>query len=171
MDVRRQENDYALAAAARRHGIPTLGICLGLQMMNDAAGGTLVQDIDSEIDTDLQHASEPENRRRHEVFIKSGTTLGSILRERELTVNSSHHQAVRNVGAGFRVTAEAPDGVVEGLEDPQHPFYLGVQWHPEDMNGDKSAAALFGAFVEAARRHAEAKRERELSPAGTAAAE
>lgn len=173
MDVRRQENDYALAAAARRQGVPALGICLGLQMMNVAAGGSLVQDIDSEIETGIRHASDPENRARHDVRIEPGTKLASILRERELNVNSSHHQAIRNVGEGFRVTAHAPDGIVEGLEDPTHPFYIGVQWHPEDMRGEKAASDLFGAFIEAARKRAESRRRgaMEMSPAGTAAAE
>ena len=82
-------------------------------------------------------------------------------------------QAVKDVGRGFRVTAEAPDGVVEGLEDPAHPFYMGVQWHPEDMPGEKSASAIFGAFVEAARKYAEKKRQSatDLSPAGIRSSE
>lgn len=153
MDPRRQSNDLALAKIARQTSIPTLGICLGLQVMNVAAGGTLVQDIDSELDTEIRHASEPEDRARHDVLLEEGTRLAGIVRQRELDVNSSHHQAIKDVGAGLRVTAHAPDGVVEGLEDPRHPFYVGVQWHPEDMNGDGSAAALFGAFVEAARKY------------------
>jgi putative glutamine amidotransferase len=173
MDIRRQENELALAKAARDRGIPTLGICLGLQMMNVAAGGTLVQDIDSQMDTPIQHFSEPESRVRHAVAIQPGTQLASILRESEMNVNSSHHQAIRNVGRGFRVTAEAPDGIVEGLEDPRLPFYLGVQWHPEDMAGENSAAKLFGAFVAAAREFAEARKRSasELSPAGSIGAE
>jgi putative glutamine amidotransferase len=82
-------------------------------------------------------------------------------------VNSSHHQAVRKIGQGLRVNAHAPDGIVEGLEDPAHPFYIGVQWHPEDMNGETSASSIFGAFIEAARTHAGARRnsETEKSPA------
>jgi putative glutamine amidotransferase len=166
MDPRRQTNDLSLARAAREHGIPTLGICLGLQMMNVSAGGTLMQDIPSHMETDIQHVSEPENRVRHDVRLETGTKLSSILPGREFNVNSSHHQAIKNVGRGLRVTAQAPDGIVEGLEDPTHPFYLGVQWHPEDMGGEKSASALFGAFVEAAKRYAAGKRQRELSPAG-----
>jgi len=88
-------------------------------------------------------------------------------------VNSSHHQAIRNVGEGLRVTAHAPDGVIEGLEDPSHPFYVGVQWHPEDMAGERSASSLFGAFVEAARRYAQNKRagSTDLSPVGAAETE
>ena len=72
----------------------------------------------------------------------------------ELNVNSSHHQAIGRVAEGLHVTAHAPDGIVEGLEDPKHPFYIGVQWHPEDMTAEGSASALFGAFVEAARKYA-----------------
>lgn len=168
MDPRRQSNDLELARAARARGIPTLGICLGLQVMNVAAGGTLVQDIDSAMETEIQHASIPEDRARHEVMVEQGTQLAAILREQEMNVNSSHHQAVGDVGQGLRVTAHAPDGIVEGLEDPKLPFYVGVQWHPEDMSGEGSAAKLFGAFVEAARKYAEEKKHpaTELSPAG-----
>lgn len=167
MDPRRQENDLALAHAAREKGVPTFGICLGLQVMNIDAGGTLIQDIDSQHDTEIAHASVPENRARHEVMIEEGTRLAEVLSRSELNVNSSHHQAIRDVGEGLRVTAHAPDGIIEGLEDPRHPFYLGVQWHPEDMSGEGSATALFSAFIEAARRHALAKRQAgELSPIG-----
>lgn len=174
MDPRRQESDIGLARAARQRGIPTLGICLGLQVMNVAGGGSLMQDIHSEMETEIEHVSEPEDRARHEVIVENGTRLASILGGgRELNVNSSHHQAIKGIGRGFRVTAQAPDGIVEGLEDPDHPFYLGVQWHPEDMGGEKSASELFGAFVEAARKYAKAKRQTpaQLSPAGLTRAE
>lgn len=170
MDPRRQNNDLTLARLARQQRIPTLGICLGVQMMNVAAGGTLIQDIDSELRTDIEHASEPSDRNRHDVLIEDRTRLAEILGDRELNVNSSHHQAIRHVGDGLRVTALAPDGIIEGLEDPSHPFYLGVQWHPEDMATEKSAETLFGAFVEAARRYAEEKRS-VLSPVGSAESE
>jgi putative glutamine amidotransferase len=166
MDPRRQSNDLSLARAARQRGIPTLGICLGVQMMNVAAGGSLIQDIASEVETEIDHASEPSDRHRHDVIVESGTKLSSILRDREFNVNSSHHQAIRNVGDGLRVTAHAPDGIVEGLEDPQHPFYVGVQWHPEDMPDESSAKKLFGAFVDAARKYSEQKQKTatEMSP-------
>jgi putative glutamine amidotransferase len=157
MDPRRQSNELALAKAARERGIPTLGVCLGMQVMNVAAGGTLIQDIHSALQTEIEHASEPEDRGRHDVLVENGTKLASIVGERELNVNSSHHQAVRNVGNGLRVTAHAPDGVIEGLEDPRHPFYLGVQWHPEDMSGEESASSLFGAFIAAAKKYAAEK--------------
>ncbi|HXG58014.1 MAG TPA: gamma-glutamyl-gamma-aminobutyrate hydrolase family protein [Thermoanaerobaculia bacterium] len=160
MDPRRQENDLTLARVARQRGVPLLGICLGLQVMNVAAGGTLIQHIESQHDSGIEHASEPEDRARHDVQIEPGTRLAAIVRRREINVNSSHHQAIRAVGTGLRVTAHAPDGIIEGIEDPQHPFYLGVQWHPEDMAGEESAKAIVDAFVEAARRRAET-RERE----------
>ncbi len=167
MDPRRQANDLALAEAARKQNVPMLGICLGMQVMNVAAGGTLMQDIPSQYETEIEHASEPEDRGRHDVIIEKGTHLASVLPALELNVNSSHHQAVRKVGQGLRVTALAPDGIVEGLEDPKHPFYLGVQWHPEDMTGEPSASALFAAFIEAARQHAQMKHPAtELSPVG-----
>lgn len=167
MDARRQSNDIALATAARDHGVPTLGICLGVQVMNVAAGGTLIQDIDTQHDTEIEHASIPEDRARHDVIVEQGTQLASVLPACEFNVNSSHHQAIRDVGEGLRITAHAPDGIIEGLEDPRHPFYLGVQWHPEDMKGENSASALFGAFIEAARRRAETKqRATDLSPVG-----
>lgn len=158
MDARRQGGDLALARAARELGVPTLGICLGLQVMNVAAGGTLIQDIDSEMDTEIRHTKQPEDRARHAILVEEGTKLSAILGKREFDVNSSHHQAIGNVADGFRVSAHAPDGIVEGLEDSGHPFYIGVQWHPEDMKEEGSASALFGAFVEAARKYAQSKK-------------
>ena len=166
MDIRRQENDLAIARAARESGIPTLGVCLGMQMMNVAAGGSLVQDIASQLDTQIQHASEPANRARHDIRVEGGTRLSTLVGELELNVNSSHHQAVGRVADGLRATAYAPDGVVEGLEDPDHPFYVGVQWHPEDMTEDRAASSIFAAFVAAARRYRRMKQEAaDLSPA------
>jgi putative glutamine amidotransferase len=166
MDPGRQANDLALARAARKNGVPTLGVCLGLQVMNVAAGGNLIQDIDSQHETEINHVSPPSDRCRHLVEVLAGTHLAAILSPGQFDVNSSHHQAVKDVGTGLRMTARAPDGIVEGLEDPSHPFYLGVQWHPEDMQGEKSATALFGAFIDAAKARARARREAtELSPA------
>lgn len=154
MDRRRQENDIAIAARAREKRIPTLGICLGVQVMAVAAGGRLIQDIDSEIETEVEHASKPADRKRHDIALEEGTQLAGILKERKLNVNSSHHQAIRTAGRGLRINAKAPDGIIEGLEDPELPFYVGVQWHPEDMTSEASGGSLFSAFVESARKHA-----------------
>jgi len=158
MDARRQANEIALARFAREKGIPALGICLGAQVMNVAAGGKLIQDILSQVEGAMDHASQPENRARHDVRIEPRTRLASILGEAELNVNSSHHQAVRDAGRGLRLAAKAPDGVIEAVEDPNHRFYVGVQWHPEDMPGEDSASRLFAALVEAARKYALEKR-------------
>ena len=172
MDERRQANDLALAEAARKHDVPMLGICLGMQVMNVAAGGTLIQDIDSQHDTEIQHASVPEDRGRHEVIIEQGTHLSRVLAQGEYNVNSSHHQAVRKLGKGLRITALAPDGIVEGVEDSDHPFYLGVQWHPEDMSGEPCASELFAAFIRAAQEHAKRRQQRnDLSPVGSRTSE
>ena len=119
-----------------------------------AAGGRLIQDIDSEIETEVEHASKPADRKRHDIALEEGTQLAGILKERKLNVNSSHHQAIRTAGRGLRINAKAPDGIIEGLEDPELPFYVGVQWHPEDMTTEASGGSLFSAFVESARRHA-----------------
>jgi putative glutamine amidotransferase len=109
---------------------------------------------------------------RHDIRVEAGTQLASLVSELELNVNSSHHQAVGRVGEGLRVTAVAPDGIVEGIEDPAHPFYLGVQWHPEDMSGEPSAGAIFGAFVAAARKRALTKHQATvLSPAAETVSE
>jgi len=172
MDTRRQDNDLSLARLARERGLPTLGICLGVQVMNVAAGGTLIQDITSQHETEIEHVSDPEDRARHDVLVEAGTRLGNILGTRELNVNSSHHQAIRDVGTGLRVTAHAPDGIIEGLEDPKHPFYVGVQWHPEDMSGEGSAKRIFGAFVDAAKTFSEARQtSTEMSPAASVKSE
>ena len=164
MDPRRQNNDLELARAARERGLPTLGICLGMQVLNVAAGGTLIQDITTQYETDIQHVSQPEARVRHHVQIEPASHLGGIVGSSEIDVNSSHHQAVKVVGQGLVVTARANDGIIEGLEDPSHPFYIGVQWHPEDMKDEASAVAIFHAFIEAARLHSATHDESESSP-------
>ncbi|HUF18137.1 MAG TPA: gamma-glutamyl-gamma-aminobutyrate hydrolase family protein [Thermoanaerobaculia bacterium] len=157
MDVRRQENDLALARGARQLGVPALGVCLGMQIMSIAAGGSLIQDIRSEIESGVEHENGPEGRRRHEVRIEEKTILSSIVGGPRLEVNSSHHQAVRTAGEGLRITAWAPDGIAEAVEDGRLPFYIGLQWHPEDMTGEDSAERIIHAFVAAAGKRADSR--------------
>lgn len=154
MDARRQRNDLALARAARDRSLPTLGICLGMQIMNIAAGGTLIQDIPSMVGERIAHDGDGSGRARHEVTVAEGTRIAALIGAGAHEVNSTHHQAVRGAGGGIRFTAAAADGVVEALEDPEHPFYVGVQWHPEDMAGEPAADRLFDGFAAAARARA-----------------
>jgi putative glutamine amidotransferase len=151
MDPRRQRSDLALAAAAREAGLPALGICLGMQIMNIAAGGTLIQDIPSQVGDRIAHGGEISNRARHAVTVGERSRLATLIGAGRHDVNSTHHQAVREAGAGIAFTAAADDGVIEALEDPAHPFFVGVQWHPEDMAGERASDPVFEALIEAAR--------------------
>jgi putative glutamine amidotransferase len=143
----RDRMDLLLAKAALARGTPVLGVCLGVQMLNVAAGGTLVQDIASA----LPGAREHSGGTRHEVRVEGGSRLASLTGPGPIEVNSFHHQSVKRLGRGFRAVAWAPDGVVEAIERPEAPFVLGVQWHPEREGCAEAAAdGLFRALVEAA---------------------
>lgn len=158
MNPLRQQNDLALARNAYELGIPTLGVCLGMQVMNIVRGGTLIQDISSQCEGAMNHASDPSARISHEVDVHSGTRLAEIIGAGRKTVNSSHHQAVRRPGERLKVTAIATDGIIEAIEDETHRFFVGVQWHPEDMPGEQSASALFRHFIGVARVYQSEKR-------------
>lgn len=135
---------------------PIFGICRGMQIMNVALGGSLVQDIPSEVTTTLRHDvvdGEPRSLLMHEVAIHENARLAQILGTPSIQVNSLHHQAVENPSPLVRIVANAPDGVPEAMEVPNHPFAMAVQWHPEDMldSGDGRMQRLFDAFVQAVR--------------------
>lgn len=143
----------ALVRAALRRRMPLLGICRGVQAMNAALGGTLYQDLPSQRPEGWLHAqTAPGSYPSHEVTVRQGTLLARVVGEGTLRVNSFHHQAVRDAAPCLRVAAQAGDGVVEALEHPDLPFFLGVQWHPERMYAtDARAAALFEGLCRAAR--------------------
>lgn len=124
-----------LARSALASGIPILGICRGLQVMNIAAGGDIYQDLGSLPDCrPVKHFQQaPRWHPTHEIEVAKGTSLAAILGPGTLRVNSYHHQAVRRVAPGFIVAARSSDGVIEALEFPGQPFVLGVQCHPETM--------------------------------------
>lgn len=135
---------------------PIFGICRGMQIMNVALGGSLVQDIPSEIDTTLRHDihdGEPRSTILHTIQIADDTRLAQILGASSVQVNSLHHQSVETPAPIARIIATAPDGVAEALEVPDHAFAMAVQWHPEDMldSGDGRMQKLFDAFVQAVR--------------------
>lgn len=157
----RDEFEIGVIKAARDRRLPILAICRGIQVLNVAAGGSLVQDIPSQIPGALNHSlTVPPNQSfslAHEVWIEKDSLLSKLMRERlndadSCEVNSRHHQAVKTVASGFRVSATAPDGVIEAIEDPAFPFCLGVQWHPENFYRTGEFRALFEGFIEAARR-------------------
>jgi putative glutamine amidotransferase len=137
--------------------VPVLAICRGIQVLNVARGGTLVQDLPDQMPGSVVHSvREPSFAIAHDVWIASGTLLEQLMRERlegdTCPVNSRHHQAIKDVGTGLVVSATAPDGVVEAVEDPTRRFCLGVQWHPENFYRTGEFRALFEGFIEAARR-------------------
>ncbi len=163
IDDPRDALELTLARWAAEDDLPVLGICRGHQVLNVALGGTLVQDIPSQVETTLKHDQPdglPRANRLHTVEIAEDSHLASILSETRLSVNSLHHQSVAEVAPAVKVTATAPDGVVEALEVPGKPFMLSVQWHPEDLYAeDPAMARLFEAFVSAARaRHEQRER-------------
>lgn len=134
--------EIALVDVARERQWPLFAICRGIQVLNVARGGTLIQDIPTQLPGALPHALEvPPNQpfsRAHEIWIEKDTLLSRLMRERlsdsdVCDVNSRHHQAIKRVAAGLIVSATAPDGVIEAIEDPAAAFCLGVQWHPENF--------------------------------------
>ncbi len=125
---------------------PVLGICLGCQFTNVMSGGTLIQDLPSEIGEEVVHR-QPSGA-EHEVRLEKGSRLFSIVGDEKLVVNSYHHQAVDDVGVNLKIIAFAPDGVIEALEIPSHRFGILVQWHPERMPFEHRSK-IFSAFVQA----------------------
>lgn len=152
---RRADFELEMVSLAAKSGLPTLGICGGMQSINVACGGSLFQDIPSQIDAALQHRQPvPATRLSHSVTIAPGSLLRRIVQQAQLRVNSSHHQSVKVVAPSLRASAVAPDGVIEAIESPVHRFFLGVQWHPEFLF-DRHALhrRLFQAFLKAASRN------------------
>ena len=147
----RDEFEIALVRAAYARRIPTLAICRGIQVVNVALGGTLIQDIPSEWPRALQHDGAGSREERvHEVSVDANSALADALGTTDLPVNSFHHQAVADVAAQFRIVARATDGVIEGMESSDPTWWmLGVQWHPEDLTSTPEPwdRRLFAAFA------------------------
>jgi putative glutamine amidotransferase len=138
--------ELELARAADAAGMPLLGVCRGAQTLNVARGGTLHQHIEGHRQAEL--ATQP----THAVRVAARSEAARILGTHSAHVNSFHHQAVDTLGDGLVATAWAPDGTIEALEDPGHPFLVGVQWHAETLLDEPGQLALFAALVEAAAR-------------------
>ena len=143
------QRDYfelKLAQKVLERRLPALGICRGCQVLNVAAGGTLVQDIDSPL---AHEQKAPRNYPFHSIIIEPGTLLERIIGIKDIRVNSFHHQAVERPGQGMRISALSPDGIIEAIEYIEASFIMGVQWHPECMPNQDSER-LFIALVQAA---------------------
>ena len=145
------ELDIARMAADQK--LPVFGICGGMQAINVAFGGTLVQDISSQISAPLPHRSSlPATRVCHAVHVSAKSLLRRITRKETIRVNSSHHQSVKQVAPRLIASAVAADGVIEAIESSAHPFFLGVQWHPEFLyERHETHRRLFQAFLKADR--------------------
>ncbi|MGD2158100.1 MAG: gamma-glutamyl-gamma-aminobutyrate hydrolase family protein [Anaerolineales bacterium] len=151
----RDRMELHLVEVLVQNGLPFLGICRGIQTLNVALGGSLYLDIPTQLPNAIEHDihhSQPRDHLAHPVRVEGDSRLGKIAGQSELMVNSFHHQAVQGLAPGLQATAYAPDGLVEALELLDHPFGLGVQWHPEWLAKHNPQRALFQAFVEAAAR-------------------
>lgn len=156
VEPERDAFEFELIAATREARLPVFGICRGIQVMNVAFGGSLVQDIPSQMSGTVAHTvPAPPFAIAHEVWVSKGSRLWTLMQEKMVdgetcSVNSRHHQAINRLAPGFEVTATAPDGVVEAIECANYPsFCLGVQWHPENFWRTGEFRPLFEGFIEA----------------------
>ncbi len=152
VDPLRDSVELSLVQAVVQDGKPFLGICRGIQTVNVGLGGTLYTHLPEQFPSRIDH-TYPGNMRTvlvHEVKLEEGTRIAEVVDEPILNVNSLHHQGLKDIAPGLRVTGYAPDGLVEAVELPEHPFGLAVQWHPEWLTDQQPTRNLFRAFVQAA---------------------
>lgn len=156
MAERREENDRVLVRQIMSRQLPVLGVGVGMQQLNTAFGGSLYLHLPEDLPRALPHFDATGGPHRHAVLIEPDTRLEEIYGGGEIRVNSSHHQAVRQVGANLRIGARAPDGVIEAIEhvDPNW-FCVGVQWHPESETASALDMQLFECFLQACLRQAQ----------------
>jgi putative glutamine amidotransferase len=150
VQARLDDTEMLLLRWALEDDLPVLAICRGMQLLNVAFGGSLWQDLAAQGVVEPVHDRHDTDRSLlvHELEIERGSRLQEVVQESRLVVNSLHHQGVREVGAGLRVTGRSPDGLVEALEVPGRRFVMGVQCHPEELVDDHPwAARLFSALV------------------------
>ena len=150
---RRASFELDIVRLAKQADIPMLGICGGMQTMNVACGGSLLQDIPSQVSTPIQHRQRTSAANlSHTVKVAPGSLLRRIVRSASMRVNSSHHQSVNAVAPSLIASAKASDGIVEAIESPTHRFFLGIQWHPEFLfDRYPLHRRLFEAFLRASR--------------------
>lgn len=150
---RRMSFELDIVRLAKQADLPLLGICGGMQAMNVACGGSLIQDIPAQISKPLQHRQQtPATNLSHTIRVAPGSLLRRIVRSVSMRVNSSHHQSVNVVAPSLIASAQASDGIVEAIESPTQRFFLGIQWHPEFLfDRYPLHRRLFEAFLRAAR--------------------
>jgi putative glutamine amidotransferase len=152
VDDQRDSHELSLLRQVAEDGKPFLGICRGCQVANVALGGDLYTHIPDQFANALRHDCYPDLPRNfiaHPVRVEEGSKTGSIFGEPILQVNSLHHQGIKNLAPGLKAVGFAPDGLIEAVEIPQHPFGIAVQWHPEWLIDQQPMRCLFSAFVEA----------------------
>lgn len=150
----RDEFEIELTRCAIDLGIPILGICRGAQVINVAMGGNLYQDIESQLkNASIKHRQKaPDWYGTHNVVLDKGSGLYNMVEQEVIKVNSFHHQAIKEIAPGFNATGHAPDGVIEAIEMINHPFVIGVQWHPEKMlDNYDHAQFIFENFIKSAK--------------------
>lgn len=153
LDPQRERFELALMREVDRRRVPTLAICMGAQVMNVCRGGSLIQFLpDHERPGALEHRAQDPDDRRHAVELRPGSMLGGIIGGSACEVNTRHKQAIARTGTGLQVVATALDGVVEAIEDPTAPLFIGVQWHPERLVEQGEQLALFKRLVEVAQK-------------------
>ncbi len=156
LDEARDAIELGLVRSVVEAGKPFLGICRGLQATNVALGGTLYTDILDQVPNALQHDYQDADIMKertylvHPVRVEEGSRIGGIFGQPMLQVNSLHHQGIKDLAPGLKAVAFAPDGIIEAVELPGHPFGMAVQWHPEWLTDQESIRRLFKAFVGAA---------------------
>jgi len=146
----KDETDMLVLATAERLNLPVLAICYGIQVLNVSRGGSLIQDIEAQVENCVKHRQgQPASRNSHEIRLDSESILFRLAGQGSAKVNSHHHQAIRRVGRDLAETAWASDRVIEGIQDTRADrFVLGVQWHPElSWNTDEFSRAIFERFV------------------------
>jgi putative glutamine amidotransferase len=153
-DPARDEIEFAFARQAVERGLPVLGVCRGIQVLNVALGGTLIQDIPTQVPNACQHYATPIAATViHTVEVTRDSLMARVVGLERLPVNSYHHQAVKDLGRGLKVNMVAPDGVVEGVESSEGKPILAVQFHPEELAAnDSRMQSLFGWLVEVSAR-------------------